>query len=169
MIHAGRYFANVEGDFVVFLIGMRVNKLWAVRKWWPVANAMPRMIKELQAQPTLGLLGGDFWFGRTSISLQYWRSVEHLYAYAKDREAQHLPAWRDFNRLVGTGDEVGLWHETYLVSAGRFENIYVNMPAFGLGAVATLAPVAKGMQTAEARLRAAGVARTVRDPINDSE
>jgi hypothetical protein len=32
------------GDFVVFLIGMRVWKFW---KWLPMATAMPRMLIEL--------------------------------------------------------------------------------------------------------------------------
>lgn len=32
-------------DFVVFLIGMRVNRPWMIRKWVPVATAMPRMLR----------------------------------------------------------------------------------------------------------------------------
>ena len=43
--------AEVEGDFVVFLIGMRVNKPWKIHKWLPVFLAMPRMIKELKRTP----------------------------------------------------------------------------------------------------------------------
>jgi len=30
---AGRYTGTIEGDFVVFLIGMRVNKPWKVHRW----------------------------------------------------------------------------------------------------------------------------------------
>ncbi|KEF41881.1 MAG: hypothetical protein ER33_09045 [Cyanobium sp. CACIAM 14] len=41
--------AEIEGDFVVFLIGMRINKIWKVHRWLPVFQAMPRMIRELQA------------------------------------------------------------------------------------------------------------------------
>lgn len=53
---------NKEGDkekdeeFVVFLIGMRINKWWKIHKWLPVAIAMPKMIKELYANPEMGLL-----------------------------------------------------------------------------------------------------------------
>jgi hypothetical protein len=36
---------------------------------------------------------------------------------------------------------VGLWHETYVASAGTYENVYVNMPAFGLGKAGVLEPV----------------------------
>ena len=52
-IHKGRWTAEIEGDFVVFLIGMRVNKPWKVHKWLPVFLAMPRMLKELSAKVIL--------------------------------------------------------------------------------------------------------------------
>ena len=45
-----RDFAKMEGDFVVFLIGMRINKFWQIHKWFPVAMAMPKMIKELYSK-----------------------------------------------------------------------------------------------------------------------
>ncbi len=38
----GRFAARMEEPFAVFIIGMRINKLWAVHKWLPVAKAMPR-------------------------------------------------------------------------------------------------------------------------------
>lgn len=41
-----RLTAEIEGEFVIFLIGMRINKIWKVHKWLPVFLAMPRMIKE---------------------------------------------------------------------------------------------------------------------------
>ena len=47
--------------------------------------------------------------------LQYWRSFEALERYAKNRSAQHLPEWAAFNRAVGSGGDVGIWHETYRV------------------------------------------------------
>jgi hypothetical protein len=156
MIRRERLFANVEGTFVVFLIGMRINAVWKVHKWWLVAKTMPRMLSELRQHPELGMLGGEMWGGRTTILVQYWRSIEHLFAYAKNRDAQHLPAWREFNRAVGTSGDVGIWHETYVVSPGTYENVYVNMPPFGLGKVGNLVPVSVGLQSAEARLRASG-------------
>ena len=50
-IIAERMAARIEGDFVVFLIGARINKPWKIHKWLPVALAMPRMMKELEALP----------------------------------------------------------------------------------------------------------------------
>ncbi len=52
-----RMTAEIEGDFVVFLIGMRINKPWMIHKWLPVFLAMPRMLKELEAHPESGFLG----------------------------------------------------------------------------------------------------------------
>lgn len=154
MIHRERLTATLDGDFVVFLIGMRINKPLMVHKWLPVAAAMPRMIRELGKQPELGFLHAEMWFSRTIILVQYWRSMEQLLAYAKDRQAQHLPAWQAFNKAIGTDGSVGIWHETYAASAGTYENIYVNMPAFGLGKASILQPAAGGKQSAAGRLKA---------------
>lgn len=128
-----RMMGRIDGDFVVFLIGMRINRWWKIHRWLPVALAMPRMIKELSAHPELGFLGAEQWFGRTTLMLQYWRSSELLLSYARNRNAEHLPAWQAFNKLVGTNGDVGIWHETYRVHAGEQENVYVNMPPFGAG------------------------------------
>ena len=74
----GRYTAQVEGDFVVFLIGMRLNKPWKVRRWWPVAAAMPKMLRALDEHPELGCLGYQSWMGRTTLLVQYWRDFDSL-------------------------------------------------------------------------------------------
>jgi hypothetical protein len=153
-INLGRLFSSLGGGFAVFLIGMRINRPWKVHKWWPAAMAMPKMIKELEEKPELGMLGGEFWAGRTAILVQYWRSSDHLYAHAKNRDSEHLPAWQAFNRAVETSGDVGMWHETFLVSAGGYENIYVNMPTFGLGRAGSLSSATGGVQSAEARPRA---------------
>lgn len=134
-----RVCAELDGDFVVFLIGMRINRLWKPSSWLPVAMAMPRMLAELAGKPELGLLHARNHFGFPNLLVvQYWRSFEHLEAYAKNRDAAHLPAWQAFNKAVGSNGDVGIWHETYLVAAGRYESIYNNMPRFGLGAAGDL-------------------------------
>jgi hypothetical protein len=70
------------------------------------------------------------------------------------KEAQHLPAWQAFNKAVATNGSVGIWHETYAASPGTYENIYVNMPLFGLGKAGTVQLAAGGRQSAADRLRA---------------
>jgi hypothetical protein len=49
---------------------------------------------------------------------------------------------------------VGVWHETYCVAPGGYENVYVNMPPFGLGKVGTLVPGSGSLSSAHGRLRA---------------
>src|SRR5665213_204486 len=118
-IFPGRYTAHSAEPFVVFLIGMRVNRLLALRSWTRVAGAMPPMIAELRRNPDLGLLHAQyFMYWRGVGVVQYWRSFEQLHAYANARDAAHLPAWAEFNRRVGGNGSVGIWHETYVVQQG---------------------------------------------------
>jgi hypothetical protein len=86
--------------------------------------------------------------------LSYWKTKEQLLAFASNREATHLPAWKAFQKAIGTGGDVGVWHETYVVSSGSYENVYVNMPPFGLGAVAGLVEATGGYARAARRLGA---------------
>jgi hypothetical protein len=100
MIYKDRMTARMDGDFVVFLIGMRINKPLAVHKYLPVLNAMPKMLTELYTKPELGLIHHEMWFSRTIILVQYWRSMEQLIDYAKNKDSAHLPAWQAFNKAV---------------------------------------------------------------------
>ncbi|KEO82294.1 DUF4188 domain-containing protein [Tumebacillus flagellatus] len=132
-IFKGRYTVQSDEPFVLFLIGLRVNKLWAVHKWLPVARAMFPMMTELYTNEELGFLDSEvilYWRGIGVV--QYWRSFELLERYA--HMEKHLKAWQDFHRKVGlNSDVVGIWHETYLIEPGKFETLYGNMPHFGLG------------------------------------
>lgn len=151
VINPRRMTANIEGDFVVFMIGMRINKFWKFHKWVPVALAMPRMQKEIAAQPEIGCLGS---MQGITFLVQYWRSFEHLETYARNRDKEHLPAWAEFNkRMKDSAGDVGIWHETYLVRAGEYETLYNNMPLMGLAKASSLVPVAGARETAKGRLR----------------
>lgn len=152
MIHAERMTARMDGDFVVFMIGMRINKPWMIHKIIPVFAAMPKMIKELSMKPELGFMHGEMWFSRTVILVQYWRSIDHLIEYSKNTNAAHLPAWQAFNKAIGTDGTVGIWHETYKAGQGTYENVYVNMPAFGLGAAGELVAAKGELRSAARRL-----------------
>jgi hypothetical protein len=137
-----RMTATLDGDeFVVFLIGARFNRPWKIMNTLSVGLAMTRMMAELKKKPELGLLGAEEYVGRTTLMVQYWRSLRHLLDYAHSKDSDHLPAWRDFNRKVAKSADVGIWHETYVIRPGSYENIYNNMPPFGLGRVGSLVPV----------------------------
>jgi len=152
-IIAQRMAAKIEGDFVVFLIGMRVNRWWKIAGWGPIVAAMPKMLAELAAHPELGLLHARNHFGLPNLMVvQYWRSFEQLADYAADRTKAHLPAWKAFNQKIGSNGDVGIWHETYLVKAGAYETVYNNMPRFGLAQAGEAVPATGQMVSAKGRL-----------------
>ena len=134
-VRGGQYVADPQvDDVVVFVIGMRINRLRRVRTWWPVFVGMPRMLRELAASDR-GLLGAHSLFGgRTLVTIQYWRSAEELGAYARDTSLSHAPAWAAFNKDAAATGDVGIFHETYVVPADRVESVYGNMTEFGLAA-----------------------------------
>jgi hypothetical protein len=149
----GRYSTMIEGPFVVFIIGFRINRLFAINKWLPVARAMGPMLKELYAIPSLGLLAAFssvYWPG--VMVTQYWRSFDQLVDYAQSRDAVHLPAWKAFNQSVGSNGTVGIWHETYQVANGQYECVYANMPRFGLAVAGTHETATGHLRDARSRM-----------------
>ena len=149
-----RMTAQIDGDFVVFLIGVRINRWWKIHKWLPVAMAMPRMLQELRAKPESGFLGFQQAGGFSTLIIQYWRSFEALGSYAKDKSGQHYPAWKAFNQKINSNGDVGIWHETYKVAAGDYENVYHNMPPIGLGKIVPLLAATGSRESAAGRIGA---------------
>lgn len=151
-IFPGRFTADTEEPFVVFIVGMRVNRLFS-RKWLAGVIAFDKMYRELSAQPDLGFLGAEkilYWRGAGQI--QYWRSMEDLERFARGADGLHFPAWKRYNQIVRTSGKVGVWHETYIMEPGRAEAIYANMPAFGLAKVREHVPATGHRETARRRL-----------------
>lgn len=154
-INRGRWSADKGADgTVLFLIGMRINRLWQVWKWTPVFVAMPRMLVELQKNRSLGLVGKPRTMvsGRVIMVWQYWESFEKLNAYARSQEQSHLPAWRSFNKRIRDNGSVGIFHETILLSDSIVETVYGNMPVIGLSAVTGSVPAGRRGQTSTSRL-----------------
>ena len=125
-----RIAASVEGDFVVFIIGARFNRWWKLPRYLWFLSTMSKMLAEVAADPKSGFLGWEP-LGRTT-NVQYWRSMEHLTAYSRNRDQTHYPYWVKFNKEIGSNGDIGIWHETFLVRAGEYECIYNNMPLRGL-------------------------------------
>ncbi|MCU4183304.1 DUF4188 domain-containing protein [Acidiferrimicrobium sp. IK] len=142
-----RMTAEIDGDFVVFLIGPRVNRpLQAAKALVDLGGrrGMAHMLKYLVDHPEKGLLG--YQLGYPTI-VQYWRSYDHLEAFARDTDDPHLKVWRDYWKRVGRSDRTGIWHETFLVRAGEYEAVYDNMPPFGLGKAGRLVPVSESSRS----------------------
>jgi len=156
-IRAERLTAEVDGEFVVFLIGMRVNKLWKLHKWLPVAFAMGRMLQEIEKDRATGFLGVEQFAFLSGVLVQYWRSFDHLDKYALDKQRAHLPAWKAFNQAVASNGDVGIWHETYHVRPGDYECVYNNMPLFGLAKATRAVPATGRRESATGRMGNANV------------
>lgn len=151
---------QIEGDFVVFLIGSKPNGLIKVNstyKW--MGEAFQSMVDELEADPESGYLGGEtystFNTMRTGgMMVQYWRSYEHLHRYARAANKKHRPIWSQMFKIGKGNSNYGVWHETYKVRAGEFEGIYVNMPRFGLGHAGTVVPAKGNYKSSASRMNA---------------
>jgi len=132
-VFEGRFTAQLDKPVVMFAIGMRINRFRDLARWTFTAAAMPRMLKELENDPDSGLLSSTTYIRwREIMGIQFWKSFDHLLAYAHEQNSEHFPAWREFIRRVGYDGKVGIWHETYLIEPGKFECVYGNMPLYGL-------------------------------------
>ncbi|MCI3921300.1 DUF4188 domain-containing protein [Paenibacillus sp. TRM 82003] len=148
----GAYTAKHEGPLVVFVIGMHVNRWTRVRSWLPVFRAMPKMLRELYTNKELGFLDANYFFSaRGPVMIQYWKSYEQLEDYARNGTT-HLEAWKEFNRRIRATNDVGFFHESYIVEPGRQESVYINMPVVGLARATEHVPAVGPRATARRRL-----------------
>lgn len=147
----GRMTHRHDGELVVFHIGMQINRWWRPDLWMPAFFAMPGMLRELSTDPDSGMLGYHLLFGSGGpYVVQYWSSVDKLYAYASSPNQQHRPAWTAFNRAARKAPgAVGVWHETFLVDTA--ESVYVSTKPMGLPKATELIPVGKRHDRAQAR------------------
>lgn len=132
----------MEGDPVVYVNGMRLNKLRAVHKWVLAGRKLAAMFDRLAADPDSGFLGYQPAFVglRTGAAIQYWRSLANLKRSANDPDDLHVPAWTWYEEEVDSGGGVGFWAELYVIEEGAYETFFRNMPPVGIGAVAGLVP-----------------------------
>ena len=164
-IYPGRYTAPGDTDVTVFLIGMRVNRLYRIDRWAPIIKDMAVMQRHLAQHPEDGLLHLENWFGRTTLLLSYWRDPQSIQAFASNTDAPHLEPWRRFMKNVAASNDVGIWHETYVIPAGHSETIYASMPLFGLAAATSHVKIGAGTHRARQRISDEAMART--EPARD--
>ncbi|WP_374928985.1 DUF4188 domain-containing protein [Kytococcus sedentarius] len=154
-----------EGGLVVFHIGMTIQRPHRPDLWMPVFLAMPPMLTELHRNrdaaargeaEDLGFLGASTLLGgKGPWVVQYWRTVDHLYAYAKNQDLAHVPAWRRFNQAARRHPgAVGIWHETYVVPEGGVETFYGNGASVGLAEATGMVDAGSGTGDARQRLSA---------------
>ncbi|MDX5892612.1 DUF4188 domain-containing protein [Rubrobacter radiotolerans] len=152
MVACGRCTARRDEPFVVFMMGVRVNRFLLIWKWLPVLLSLRAMLREVRENRKSGFLGGQTFFSWRSVTLiQYWTSYEDLERYARDPNSGHLPAWRRFNQKVRRSGAVGLWHEAYTVGAAEYEAIYADVPVSGLAKATLHMPAIGGREAARRR------------------
>jgi hypothetical protein len=150
-IERGRLCSQNDQDIVVFLIGARMNKWWLLPFALPVLVKMRSMQKELLEDPESGLLGLQSY---GAMDVQYWRSIDDLHRYAEAGDKQHKPTWKKFYQRLFRNASVGIWHETFIVPAGHYESVYVNMPRVGLGKCVPLHEAKGPLSSSRGRLGA---------------
>lgn len=144
---------KAQQEFVVFIVGMRINHIWAVHRWMPVMMAMPMMVIEQIRNREIGVIGipRTFVSGRLIQVQQYWKTYEDLERYAKGD--LHLPAWSKFNKAARKSNAVGIYHETYTVKAGTYEGIFVNIEeSILLGSAIGVEEIDKSHKTSRQRI-----------------
>ena len=75
------------------------------------------------------LVAGDDDCSNTMVWIAYWKSVDHLTAWAHGEV--HRAGWDWFN--AAKLKHIGLQHETYMVPEGQWESVQHNMRPFGFG------------------------------------
>ena len=129
-----------------------------MHRWLPILLLAPRMVRELVADPDSSLLESRTVVGpgiRHVGFVQYWESFDDLWEYAHDGDRLHLDGWREYTGSEARAEgAVGIWHETYLVDADKYETVYDNMPPHGLAASdgTDIVPATERRKTAAGRL-----------------
>lgn len=135
----GRWTAQVDGDFVVFIIGAQVRNPLRAARALPLLGQMRKMLADLerkQGTPDAveGYLGHQLHgLGPIGVIVQYWRSFDDLERFARDPGDRHAKVWRAWFRAAQHKNRaVGIWHESFGVLAGRYEAVYENVTRIGL-------------------------------------
>jgi hypothetical protein len=95
--------------------------------------------------------------------VQYWSSVDQLYAYASRPSQEHRSAWTRFNKMARKAPgAVGIWHGTFLVD--RAESVYVSTKLMGLPRATEIVAFAKRQDRAQARFADGRTVATLQEP-----
>lgn len=129
-----------DTDVVVFLIGTRCNHPLGLLApgFKELGGYFPSMTKDLeQHADEFGFLGMTAWLNssdRTTqseiMSVGYFKTTEGLHAFAHSK--YHREGWDWWNRNIKNHPHLSIFHETYHVPKGHWENIYVNSHTSGV-------------------------------------
>lgn len=157
-----------DKPMVLFLIGTRLNS------WWALLTNLPVFMRYGKAAgPNFVATGRDnsygclyqrqwgdaldFLFGDGVMTVQYWRSMDDLSNFNKEKD--HMASRKQYYNEMEQAGIVSIWHETYLIQPGSYECVWGNSHPIGLAAVpgVTIVPIntsTSRYDTAMARLKA---------------
>src|SRR6478735_10496832 len=97
-----RVAVNSDVPLAVFIIGVKVNKLWAVHSWLRSVLAMKPMVDELyKNKEELGFYHTEYYLSWRGVTLvQYWKSNEAIMAYS--RGTKHTKAYKLFYQTAAS-------------------------------------------------------------------
>ncbi|KAE8332496.1 hypothetical protein BDV39DRAFT_216604 [Aspergillus sergii] len=155
-------------SIVVFHLGARSNHpLGLLAPCFSELNSrVIAMNREMNSDPVkYGLLGTSTWgkqddsAGNEVMAIYYLRDYDALHRFAHG--SVHVEGMRWWTQIVKDHPHIAIYHETYLVPKGKWENIYINSKPTGMGE--TWFPVVEKEEGEES-----GVSRFVR-PIVDAK
>jgi len=135
MIHPEKMTATIDGDFVLFLIGMRFNQPWKVHQWLPVVRSMGRMQKH-HMNPAKAVQAHQDLQAKRSVAV-HWGTFA-LTDEALDQPPKDLALARADKGLNDTDFALFKIGETRAVPACNAPLIALSVPA-PLAAIATSA------------------------------
>ncbi len=140
--NVGRWTSHVDGDFVVLLVGARVDRGLRSRRARTALRQLQRVLAEIEKDPGNGLLGYQHHGGRHGLVVQYWRSQQALERFTRDPANRHAQVWRAwFDAVDGDHPGAGFWRESFQVRAGEYAAAYSDMPELGLLRAGVPAPL----------------------------
>jgi len=151
------YTASIEGDFCVFLVGAKLNARFPSSDFKWLGEAFESMVTELESDPErFGYLGGDYFMSHNPYTngqmlVSYWRSQEHVNAWAKDRMNKHFAPMIKSSKHIRDSSEYGFYHESFKVHAGEYDCVYLNMPRTLFGKVGEIHEAKGKLRTAAGR------------------
>lgn len=137
----GRKAVELEDGMVIYINGIRLNRLRGLPQYLMANWKVAKMFKRLAADPDSGFLGYELALmgPRHGAAIQYWRSLDDLRRFASDREDMHVPAWQWFNRV--DDGSIGFWSELYVIGLEDYETFFRNVEGVGLSRFGDLVPM----------------------------
>ncbi|KAB8277442.1 hypothetical protein BDV30DRAFT_251612 [Aspergillus minisclerotigenes] len=127
-------------SIVVFHLGTRSNHPLGLLA--PGFSELNRQVivmnREMNSDPVkYGLLGTSTWgkqddpAGNELMAIYYLRDYDALHRFAHG--SLHVEGMRWWTKIVKDHPHIAIYHETYLVPKGKWENIYINSKPTGMG------------------------------------